>query len=602
MGDTLVVTDKRYADIRFQDGALPHAVGVHSWQILRANREHPELADGHGWTYNHAAMLAYYHGKLFCEYLSNPVSEHEVPGQTLLTYSDNGADWAQPFVVFPVIEVPTAQYKGPRSPELLPRMLSVPHHRVGFYVAKNDVLLVLSFYGIVHDRHMSMPCDGWGVGRVVRRVYPDGTVGDDICFLKYNEVAGYTRENTGTFAYFEESGDADFVAACRELLQNRPVIQQMYEEQRFDRDFIPFEGKQALSYYSISPQEMVGVFKRGLSSISRNGGETWAPITENPTVRTATGKVWGQKTSDGRFALLYNSTTDGQHRWPIAIVTGEDGHTFGGMLAVTGFMSPLRYGGLDKNLGPQYMRGICEANPQTPDGDIWLVYSQNKEDIWISRIPVPVKGAVEGPVAEDFAGMADGPYLPGWNIYSPLWAKVRLEGGALVLRDADRYDRAVAERAVAASVQGEVSFEASVDALREGTCLAVDLQADDGSVPVQVTFQPDGRVYVREGGRSEPWTDYPMGQRLAVTVAYDCHRNHFAVRMDGKEKKTAFSASVGSVCRAVFATKTLAQLPLDTTETVGKYGTREQVLPEAGERQEEAQVRLFAFSATDGEA
>lgn len=56
---------------------------------------------------------------------------------------------------------------------------------------------------------------------------------------------------------------------------------------------------------------MIGVYKRGRTFISCDNGKTWSEVTPNPTVRTATGKVWGQRTADGRFALLYNPTPDG---------------------------------------------------------------------------------------------------------------------------------------------------------------------------------------------------------------------------------------------------------------------------------------------------
>ncbi len=597
MSDILFFADKRYADIRFQDGGLPHAVGVHSFQVLRANREHPEYADRFGWTYNHAPMLAYYHGRLYCEYLSNPVSEHETPGHTLLTHSENGMDWSVPEVIFPEVEVPTAQYRGPRSSLLAEWMLTVPHQRMGFYCATNDVLLALSFYGLVHDREMSMPCDGWGVGRAVRRIFPTGEVDKGIYFLKYNEVAGYTRENTPVFQPFEQSLDAAFVAACHELLANKPVIQQMYEEQRFDREFLPFKGEQALSYYTVSETEMIGVYKKGLSSVSHDGGKTWGSITENPTIRTATGKVWGQRTADGRFALLYNPTTDGQHRWPIAVVTGEDGHVFRDMLAVTGPMSPLRYGGLDKNLGPQYLRGICEANPQTPDGHVWITYSNNKEDIWVSRVAVPIRSSAEGPCEDDFSAMQDDALPEAWNVYSPIWAPVRMREGALMLCDGDRYDRACAERMMVRSAKGIVEIEACVDTLTEDTRLQIEVQDDGGSVPVLLAFLPDGRLHVRSGGRTEPWTAYDAGKRYRISVEYDCNRSCFTVDFDGKRSAFAYSASVGEVSRVLFATKSPAQLPLSTPETVGKYGTREHVLPGAGEPSRQAQVRILGFWA-----
>ena len=52
-------------DHRAHDGQLRPAIGVESFQVLRANRTHPELADNFGWTYNHAPMIVYWNGR-FC--------------------------------------------------------------------------------------------------------------------------------------------------------------------------------------------------------------------------------------------------------------------------------------------------------------------------------------------------------------------------------------------------------------------------------------------------------------------------------------------------------------------------------------------------------
>ena len=72
----------------------------------------------------------------------------------------------------------------------------------------------------------------------------------------------------------------------------------------------------------------------------------------------------------------------------IAAVTGRT-DTTPGMVRHYRRDVPQRWS-LDKNLGPQYMRGIAECNPQSPDGDVWLAYSNNKEDIWISHVPIPI--------------------------------------------------------------------------------------------------------------------------------------------------------------------------------------------------------------------
>ena len=88
------------ANTEYHDGQLRPVVGVQSHQVLRANRSHPDWVDDTGWTYNHAPMLAYWNGRFYLEYLSNPVDEHGPPGQTLLTTSEDGIHWERPEVVF----------------------------------------------------------------------------------------------------------------------------------------------------------------------------------------------------------------------------------------------------------------------------------------------------------------------------------------------------------------------------------------------------------------------------------------------------------------------------------------------------------------------
>src|SRR4051794_10265276 len=72
---------------RAHDGQLRPAIGVQTYQVMRANRTHPELAENFGWTYNHAPMIVYWNDRFYIEYLSNPVGEHIAPGQTLLCSS-----------------------------------------------------------------------------------------------------------------------------------------------------------------------------------------------------------------------------------------------------------------------------------------------------------------------------------------------------------------------------------------------------------------------------------------------------------------------------------------------------------------------------------
>ncbi|MEZ4901027.1 MAG: hypothetical protein R2822_04350 [Spirosomataceae bacterium] len=52
-------------DPQVHEGRLRYAIGVESRQTVRVNRTHPELADGFGWTYNHASTLCYWNDTFF---------------------------------------------------------------------------------------------------------------------------------------------------------------------------------------------------------------------------------------------------------------------------------------------------------------------------------------------------------------------------------------------------------------------------------------------------------------------------------------------------------------------------------------------------------
>ena len=91
-------------------------------------------------------------------------------------------------MVFPSIEVPTAPYTGPGKEQLGETTPAICHQRMGFYVTKSGKLLVSAFYGISPNIHIA-PNNGYGVGRVVREVYPDLSL-SPIYFIRYNAPGG----------------------------------------------------------------------------------------------------------------------------------------------------------------------------------------------------------------------------------------------------------------------------------------------------------------------------------------------------------------------------------------------------------------------------
>lgn len=558
------------ANTDYHDGQLQRAVGVQSYQVLRANRSHPEWADGFGWTYNHAPMLAHWNGRFYLEYLSDPVGEHGPPGQTLLTVSRDGILWEKPIVVFPTYQVPDGIYRGPAEVPLPSGSYAVMHQRMGFYVAPDGRLLVLGFYGVCPAPHVS-PNDGRGIGRVVREVYIDGSFGP-IYFIRYNRHAGWDESNTH-YPFYRKAADPGFVDACDALLANRLVTLQWWEEDRSPDGFYAVEGYKALSYYHLPDGKVVGLWKWSKAAISADEGQTWSPVADVPSLIMAGAKIWGQRTSDGRYALVYNPTPSGQHRWPLAVVTSADGIHYDDLLTVNGEVPPRRFKGAHKDLGLNYVRGIAEGNGRPPDGALWITYSMNKEDVWVSRIPVPIRYQVDAPVHDTFNDLDTAGVVTDWSIYSPRWAQVSVieypsaDDKSLELCDQDPYDYAKAERVFPESTRVAVEFRVLARQSHAGQ-LYVEIVDHKGSVPARLVLDSDGYIKAKHGGHLIRIQEYMPGAWYDIKIVLDtvAHRYALAVNGDTIVQEGRFAVPVRSVERLVFRTGPRRWKPTPDTE------------------------------------
>jgi hypothetical protein len=238
-----------------------------------------------------------------------------------------------------------------------------------------------------------------------------------------------------------------FVEACNQLLANRPFLEQQdYGALLGDRrmKWHQTDDKnatlKALSFFHRKDGALVGICKKGWVTVSTDDGDTWSQPVIPPSLVTGTGKVWGQRTPDGRYALGYNP--DHKNRFPLVMVTSDDGVTFRGMRVMHGELPLQRYVGLDKNVGPQYVRGISEwsSDGSWKDDAMWVAYSVNKEDIWVSRIPL-TNSSIEA-----------------WNTYSPKWAPVTILKDGVNLEDRDPYDYARVIRLFPAKAKVTASF------------------------------------------------------------------------------------------------------------------------------------------------
>jgi hypothetical protein len=578
-GNTLVNAD-------YHHGQLSPVVGVHNIQVFRANREHPAMAEGSGWTYNHAPMLAYWNNKFYLEYLSDSISESVAPGQTLLLTSKDGYNWGKPVIVFPPYKIPDGTEKETEKDGKLVahNLYSVMHQRMGFYVSAKNRLLVLAYYGIsMNDR--DAPNDGKGIGRVVREAYPDGHYGP-IYFIHYNSA--WNEKNT-SYPFYTTSKDKGFVEACKELMSKPLMMQQWNEESDKNDPLIPItKDYKAFCFYHLPDGRVVGLWKYALTSISNDEGKTWPTPVRAPKFVNANAKIWGQRTSDGRYVTVYNPS---EFRWPLALSVSENGLDYSNLLLVQGEISTMRYGGRFKSYGPQYVRGIVEGNGTPPGQNFWVTYSMNKEDIWIAEIPVPIRDNVDQQVNDIFDQMAEGSELNTWNIYSPLWAPVKIEKMKdgirnLVLRDWDKFDFAKAERVFPSAKKLSVEFSL-VTSQNDKGLLQIELQDTKGTAAIRVVLDSTGSCKTKSGYRFSNVMKYKANEQYDFKISFDTETRFYTVNVNGKETRGLFFAPVESLTRIVFRTGDRRYFPNAETPSEQTFD-----VPQAGEKDQMAEFYI----------
>ena len=556
IGETLVNVD-------YHHGQLSPALGVHNIQVMRANREQPEYADDLGWTYNHAPNLAYWNNTFFYQYLNDPVGEHIPPGRTMLVHSENGYNWTKPITLFPEYNVPDGTIKEGVEGKAR-KLIAVMHQRMGFFVSTDDRLLTLAFYGISLNEKDS-PNDGNGIGRVVREIYRDGTFGP-IYFIRYNH--GWNADNTD-FPFYKSSPDEGFVAACDELLADRLQMQQWVEEADRDDPLIPIQKQyKAFNFYHVPDGTVVGLWKHALTATSTDEGKTWTVPLRAPGFVNANAKIWGQKTSDGKYITIYNPS---EFRWPLALSVSNDGFEYDKLLLVNGEITTMRYGGNYKSYGPQYVRGIQEGNGTPPDGNAWVAYSMNKEDMWISRIKVPVLDREALQVNDVFSEMEMGTELDRWNIYSPFWAPVKIEQKEgnrwLTLKDKDEFDFAKATRLFPATHKADVEFTIKTGQNDSGK-LDIELQDAQNTPAIRLIFDNDGYLKYKSGYRVNNLREYEAGKEYTIRIVATAADRFYDVYLNGEKVTTRLMfAPVHELDKIVFRTDDVRRFPDADTPT-----------------------------------
>jgi hypothetical protein len=505
-------------------------------------------------------MLTFWNSKFYVLCNACPVHEERGLTEILLMQSDDGMNWGKAEVVFPHVI-----YKG--EPTFC-------NHRMGFYITPSGRLLATTAYFPQSEMPPQSGSEDTGkkyFGITVREIKPDGTFGEIYFVARNNSLYS---EDDFPFPYYTESDDADFIEGCETLRNDKLLTLHWWEQMRPENFDFPEslvnqikngnrKFAKAISYYTRPDSAVVAFWKSSKSALSFDEGNSWSDVTNLKTFSGGYAKVWGQSTEDGRYAASWQPRGEGSWgRYPMLWATSDDGVIFDGAMHVNGEVT-MRYEGGSKNIGPcNYQRGIYEGGPDIPGDDVWVVYSMSKEDIWISKIPVPFSSSSDEYVNQDFNSEKTQSGIDGWNIYHPKWAPVYVDefpsttNKSLRFADKDPFDYAKAFK-VFKETKGQllISFKILARQNNHGR-FEIEIGDTKNLDPIKLIYSPEGKIQVAHWAAITDLSGYRAGDWMDVQIDIDVDKNRFVVSVDGKQSDEFVfnSRKIKSLDRITFRT------------------------------------------------
>lgn len=347
--------------------------------------------------YSHHSQIDHFQDTFFASW-SNQEWDEDAPGQRVLcSVSPDGKHWKPPFVCLPSMS-------GIRKFKRYGRVLTAE----GWVVVGSNIYVVggvndtpgpahkieSGFETTVSGKKRMLFDRRVGWGRVARSVAPNGDMGPIFWLVddppapiegfpkypdardpQYREVAGMINQHLANplhmpawdfLNHTTRQLSVDNHRMCEPTAYRRPdgVIVKL------SRDCGPNKSR------------------RLYASLSSDDGKTWTTpvrtaIPDSPS-KSVTGTL-----PNGKIYLIGNQVPESAHgfRDPLVISLSADGKTFEWAAAVRHGTPPLRYPGRAKDHGFQYPSALVVGNA------LWVIYSINKEDVAISRIPLQELGS-----------------------------------------------------------------------------------------------------------------------------------------------------------------------------------------------------------------
>ena len=320
-------------------------------------------------TYSHHGYIAVFRGDLFAIW-SNHSRDEDAPGQRVLMSrsGDPGKSWTDFTEIFP-----------PRD-EVEPRSEEDPNDRSmianGFAVADDSLYAVAEVFLRARDRK--------GLGRLARKVAPGDELGP--IFWLHDSPA----EPVEGFPEYPAADDPRFKSVATKineyLAQPEHLPSWKYRGENQSRITAPdgqrlcepTEAWRMPNGTQVRMWRVKGKPRCNYASFSGVEGRTWyGPIkTEFPDThsRSCAGNL-----PNGTAYVINNP---GRGRDPLVISLAEDGLTFDRHAVIACDAPPMRHKGRSKGRGFQY------PHAEVAGDHLFVVYSVNKEDMQVTRIPI----------------------------------------------------------------------------------------------------------------------------------------------------------------------------------------------------------------------
>ncbi|MNF87211.1 hypothetical protein D3C84_696700 [compost metagenome] len=290
-------------------------------------------------------------------------------------------------------------------------------------------------------------------------------------------------------------------------------------------------------HYKLPNGKVAAFGKWSQVAVSDNNGLSWDGPRAESSIVMAGSKIWAQRLKNGKYLMACNPNPSNEKRWPLAIAQSDDGLVYRDMFLLCGEVPVRRYAGKHKYRGMNYISGITDGSGEPPGESIWLTFSMNKEDLWVSQIPLAMETEETGLLDEQF----DGPLaysLSDWQLYRPLWSELTVvafpseQNQSLKMSNADPYGRAAAERTFPKYAKAKVRLGVLA---AQNTCgkLQMVVMAGDGAVICQLQFNPDGLLTVHHAGGQAEFMKVETNQWYDLVISFDLGRGIYGVEAAG---------------------------------------------------------------------